>query len=199
MKTFNAKDWQGRGIALICVLFCLIPPSVAHSEWISEPESARGVTDYYVATVRPSCTDEGGVFDNGFHCLRLSISNLTKAPIFVVWEKTFFMRWGTSDGLFYTSRDELAKGNNENNLGPEFNPRPDDVVLPQSGFGRNLYPITLIRKNICILDWANFDKCGRHPGRISEGRTGIFLTLRVMSLLQPSEVSVTVTTVITRK
>jgi hypothetical protein len=185
-------------LALIAVFFSLSLGSLAVAgKWTSNPEAAFDKNDYFEAALAPI---EGGYLPWNFwytHFL-LKVKNLTDKPIFIVWQRTLYLEYNESSGLFY-QKDDGDEWRDESKLYQEVAQRPDGVVLPNSEIEIPIYPWKRRRQDICILDWSNFEKCGIHPGRLPQGHNGIFLSVKVMELSPPADVNMVLTTYLEEK
>jgi hypothetical protein len=169
MATARAKLHDNHLVRLwigICLLAALLSAGcVGVGEgWTSYPRAKEIKNPYFEAQVKPARRYGG---DGPYHGFFLHVRNLSRDPLEIVWEKTYYIDKRKNRGGFIVGEGDHKKR-------PYF-PSPPRRINPGSFFQDNLWP-----KYLAHADPENPELLDHQP--FKPGTHGVYLTVQYQGL-----------------
>jgi hypothetical protein len=158
---YLAQTWMA-----ICLLASFLPAGCVgvREGWTSYPTAKTVKNPYFEAQVKPARRYGG---DGPYHGFFLHIKNLSRDPLEIVWEKTYYIDKRKNRGGFIV-------GEGDENDHPYF-PSPPRRIYPGRFFQDNLWP-----KYMAQADQDNPDQFVHQT--FKPGTHGVYLTIRYHGL-----------------
>lgn len=130
--------------------------------WYSNPTTQSMSSDKYNISISPfGCESSYYYHDNGCRGIQLSIENKTDKDINLVWEESYFIDNGQTNGTFMFEGVVFSQRNEK---------KPNDIIFANSVFKKVIFPNNRVEYTR-VRGWRNTAMC--------EGNWGVYLTLNI--------------------